>query len=248
MIVSKKMLGHITQLLRDSAYRQTHRTCILEGEKAVYDAIQRGHTCLSVIIREDKYTQNLPPFPNITCLPKQVFEKASLMRHSTGIMGLFQYPKWGLAWQDARTQVALLDGIQSPQNVGAILRNAAAFGIEAVIALPGTADFSHPESMRASSGYALDVPFFRCTREQVTQHAHRFQVYILSAKGVPDQPIIHPCMWVLGNEGQGPSWSPPHAQSHRIAMTDHVESLNVSVASGICFHTGFLNRSTSLTH
>jgi len=281
------MVKKLALLLRDGRCRAEEGCLILEGEKAVFDAISRGHACLNLVLSEGAPFENLrgqnlaagangiqpferplrqaqcsaqgpakpfedysfvrsalPSVQKTTTLSRDVFEKVSLMKQSTGVMGVFPIPEWDPAlWQQATGQIALLDAVQSPQNVGAIIRNAAAFGVSALILLPGSADPTHPEVLRASAGYALDVPIFRGSPESVTAVASRFSVLILSAEGQlcvgRDRPQM-PCLWVLGNEGQGPTWTAPHATSARIAMMPEVESLNVAVASGICFHAGFL--------
>ena len=259
-----KKLG---RLLRDGGYRAEQKYVVLEGEKAVLDAISRGHRCLNLVLSEDRRDgasvlarsangrQRATPvdaafvhsaFPSaqtITHLAPEIFKKTSLMKQSTGVMGIFSLPEWNPAlWQQAKRHVAVLDAVQSPQNVGAIVRNAAAFGVEALLLLPGSADPSHPEVLRASSGYALDVPLFRCSPEAVTAVADRFSVLILSADGelcVGKDNLPTPCLWVLGNEGCGPTWHVSHALWARIPMMPGVESLNVGVASGICFYAGF---------
>jgi tRNA G18 (ribose-2'-O)-methylase SpoU len=265
------MVKRLSLLLRDGRYRAAEGVLVLEGEKAVFDAISRGHRCLNLVL-SDAYAsrgsvdfsrgsaagengiQRAKPFvselyfshsvqPNVKNtiqLARDIFEKVSLMKHATGVMGVFAIPQWDRSlWQKATGQVAVLDAIQSPQNVGAIIRNAAAFGVEALLLLPGSADPTHPEVLRASSGYALDVPIFRCHPNDVT--VSRFTVLMLSASGqlcVGKDPLPKPCLWVLGNEGRGPTWGVSHSVSARIAMMATVESLNVAVASGICFHAG----------
>lgn len=229
----------VSLLLRDGRYRAEEGLLVLEGEKAVLDAMARGHRCRHLIFNENKQQPVDPQLP-VTQLANPIFEKISLMKHSTGVMGLFAIPTWSSEiWEKATRQVAVLDAVQSPQNVGAIIRNAAAFGVEAVLLLPGCADPTHPEVLRASSGYALDVPLFRCTPDALRHKANHFSVWILSAEGQrivgKDQPDA-PCLWVLGNEGQGPTWHVSHALSARIPMMSGVESLNVGVASGICFY------------
>lgn len=240
-------------LLRDGRYRVEQKCLVLEGEKAVLDAISRGHICLNLVLSEDRNDvasvessfvhSAKPSAQTITHFSPDIFKKTSLMKQSTGVMGVFAIPEWNPAvWQHAKRQVALLDAVQSPQNVGAIVRNAAAFGVEALLLLPGCADPTHPEVLRASSGYALDVPIFRCSPEAVTAVADRFCVLTLSATGahcVGQERMPSPWLWVLGNEGRGPSWHVPQALSVRIPMMPGVESLNVGVASGICFYAGF---------
>jgi tRNA G18 (ribose-2'-O)-methylase SpoU len=261
------VVKRLSLLLRDGRYRASEGVLILEGEKAVFDAISRGHKCLNLVLSEGAPSPPAPlpegeggcgiqrakPFEDYsfvrsarpseqktTIVSQDVFEKTSLMKQSTGVMGVFPVPQWDPAlWQNATGQIALLDAVQSPQNVGAIVRNAAAFGVSALILLPGSADPTHPEVLRASSGYALDVPIFRCHPKAL--NVSRFTVLMLSAEGdlcVGKDPLPKPCLWVLGNEGQGPTWHVPHAMSARIPMMAGVESLNVAVASGICFHTG----------
>jgi TrmH family RNA methyltransferase len=74
--------------------------------------------------------------------------------------------------------IVLLDALQSPANVGAILRSAEAAGATAVGVLPGTADPLSPKALRASAGSAFRMPLFRTDSIQTILDA--FPIHPLS--------------------------------------------------------------------
>lgn len=241
---SISLVRKISRLLREARYRSETGLAVLEGEKAVADALQRGCICTHVVLSEVANSVEVyGRARQIARVPVSVFAQMSHMRQATGVLGVFEIPVWPVGkWSEADGQVVLIDAIQSPQNLGAIVRNAAAFDVAAMVLLPGSVDPMHPEVLRASSGYALDFPIYRATPEEVSVASKRFQVIVLSARGhevVGRTPITGPCLWVLGNEGRGVSWTVPHAREMRIPMSAGVESLNVAVASGICFYQYF---------
>jgi TrmH family RNA methyltransferase len=137
--------------------------------------------------------------------------------------------------------IVLLDALQSPANVGAILRSAEAGGASAVGVRPGTADPLSPKALRASAGSAFRMPLFRC--ESVPSLAAMFPtpptVVVADAAGprsYNEWDWRTPCILLLGGETRGvteESFGSLPAQRIKIPMAGRVESLNVAVAAGI---------------
>lgn len=146
--------------------------------------------------------------------------------------------------------VLWLVGVENPHNVGAILRTAAHFGIEAVLVTPGgpasarPANWTLPASaIRIAEGGAEHVPVI-IAPGIVTESARAlkksgFTVYATSgnpaARDLFATEIKRPCVIALGAEGPGlPENLVKSADATlRIPGTGKVESLNVSVAAGI---------------
>lgn len=146
------------------------------------------------------------------------------------------------AGKGAAALVLVLDGITDPHNFGAILRSAAAAGVDGVVfperrsAQPGEA------AARASAGTAGRVPLVRVTNLGRTLDALReagFWIYGLEggavAKSYLQEAFDRPTVLVLGSEGEG-----LHAkirercdQLLRIPMPGGTESLNVSAAAAV---------------
>ncbi|MBL0059770.1 MAG: RNA methyltransferase [Elusimicrobia bacterium] len=137
--------------------------------------------------------------------------------------------------------ILLLDALQSPANVGAILRSAEAAGVTAVGVLPGTADPLSPKALRASAGSAFRIPIFRTDSIQTILNAFPTSPALLAADAGGSHSYFQwnwtaPCVLLLGGEARGvnfPSLGALPVQRIKIPMAGRVESLNVAVAAGI---------------
>lgn len=137
--------------------------------------------------------------------------------------------------------IVLLDALQSPANVGAILRSAEAAGATAVGVLPGTADPLSPKALRASAGSAFRVPLFKTDSLQSLVGLFPTPPAILAADAAGRQTYSEwdwqkPCVLILGGEARGvdpKSIGALRVERIKIPMAGRVESLNVAVAAGI---------------
>jgi 23S rRNA (guanosine2251-2'-O)-methyltransferase len=178
--------------------------------------------------------------------PKEEWERRTGDRGGPGIaaeLGEFRYAdlqEW-LAAVPERALVFLLDGITDPQNLGAILRNARAFGVGAVIV---PKDRSCPVTaavFRSSAGAAAHVPLVRVTNLSRTVEALQesgFWVFAALEKGETDLFAMTPAARtgiVLGSEEHGIRKLVREKcdGSVRIPMEPGVDSLNVGVTAGI---------------
>lgn len=138
----------------------------------------------------------------------------------------------------------LLDNVTNPQNLGMIIRSAAAGFIDAlVIPQKGCAELG-PLVIKASAGSLFKANIFRCqTTEQALQalkSEYRITELSLQAEqSLYDYDCTQPTAFVLGNESSGVSQAVGKASTHsvKIPMNREVESLNVAVTAAlISFH------------
>ncbi|MFC5386118.1 TrmH family RNA methyltransferase [Aquamicrobium segne] len=139
--------------------------------------------------------------------------------------------------------IAVLVGISNHDNVGSIFRNAAAFGVDAILLDQTSCDPLYRKAIRVSVGAALKVPFasFSDTRVLADQlDAKGFSQFALSPRGKRDIRNMNckgPLALYLGTEGQGlPEAILARIQTARIAMAPGFDSLNVAAASAIALH------------
>lgn len=148
-----------------------------------------------------------------------------------------------LAGLPARALVLLLVGISNHDNAGAIFRNAAAFGADAVLLDATSCDPLYRKAIRVSVGAALKVPFASGEGAEglidlLTRHD--FVPLALSPRGRDDiRALARPqrVALVLGTEGEGlPETLMSRMRTVRIAMAPDFDSLNVATASAIALH------------
>ncbi|HEV7821159.1 MAG TPA: 23S rRNA (guanosine(2251)-2'-O)-methyltransferase RlmB [Burkholderiales bacterium] len=144
----------------------------------------------------------------------------------------------------------VLDGVQDPHNLGACLRVADAFGVHAVIAPKDRAVGITPVVSKVASGAAETVPYITVTNlARTLRDLKESNIWITGADeagatDLYDAKLTGPLAWVLGAEGEGMRrLTREHCDELvRIPMSGSVESLNVSVASGVCLGESFRQR------
>lgn len=136
----------------------------------------------------------------------------------------------------------VLDGITDPHNLGACLRVADAAGVHAVIAPKDKAVGLNATAIKVASGAADTVPYIVVTNlARTLRELQDAGVWCIGAAGEASKTIYEidqkvPTAWVLGAEGDGLRRLTRETcdELAKIPMLGTVESLNVSVASGLC--------------
>jgi len=148
-----------------------------------------------------------------------------------------------LARVPARALVLVLLGIANHDNMGGLFRNAAAFGVHAVLVDAGSCDPLYRKAIRVSVGGVLVVPFARLSRGAdplAIVEENGFTALALSPTGIADLRAVEPpprAALVLGAEGRGlPRTILDRCRTVRIPMSGSFDSLNVATASGIALH------------
>jgi len=168
--------------------------------------------------------------------------------HHEGLCVLARPRKWASAQDVAallvqrRGTAIALDRVRNPYNVGAILRSAAFFGIDAVLlGTPAPHPGLPPMAVRVAEGGAENVTLARTTDLADTLSRLRGRgVKVVGADGQADRsaigfPFAHPTVLVMGNEREGLG-DRVRAQCDAIVAipgSGAVESLNVAVATGV---------------
>lgn len=162
-----------------------------------------------------------------------------------GVLAIAQMPAHTLDAVSSRDHLRLvvLDAVQDPGNVGTILRTAAAFGADAVVALPGTVDLWNAKVVRSAMGASFRLPTITATTAMLTAFLddRGIALWAADAHGAPLESLRPPAALAVavGNEGAGLT---PALREHAdrlvaIPIAADVESLNVAVATGILLHS-----------
>lgn len=172
-------------------------------------------------------------------------ESAADTETPQGVLAVAVIPKAALTPPAGSARYLVLDALQDPGNVGTVVRTAAALGVTATIALPGTVDLWNAKVVRSSMGALFHHPVVAWSWEQCAE--------FLSTNGVPlwaadmdgdplpvvaSGPVPERVAMVVSNEGAGLSANVEAVVTRRISipMSPGVESLNVAVASAIVLY------------
>ena len=131
--------------------------------------------------------------------------------------------------------VVVLDRIQKPGNIGAILRTADAAGASAVVLADPQTDLFNPNVIRASLGTVFQLPVHVDTAANLVARLRVLQLEVLVTRvdAVPtlfEIDLARPCAVVFGNEAEGVSeiWRDSKMQGVRLPMLGMADSLNVA--------------------
>jgi len=148
---------------------------------------------------------------------------------------------------DTLTEPALLlvlDGVQDPHNLGACLRSADAFGVHAVIAPKDRAVGLNATVEKVACGAAETVPYITVTNiARTLRELKERDIWVVGADGEAETDLhgfkhTGALAWVLGAEGEGLRRLTKETCDELVSipMLGSVESLNVSVSTGICLY------------
>ncbi len=148
----------------------------------------------------------------------------------------------------------VLDGVQDPHNLGACLRSADAAGVDAVIVPKDRAAGLTPVARKVASGAAETVPLIRVTNlARTLRGLKKRDIWMIGGDGdaeitLYEQNLSGALALVLGAEGQGlRRLTKQHCDALvALPMLGMVESLNVSVAVGVCLYEALRQRKTCL--
>jgi len=153
---------------------------------------------------------------------------------------------------DGTPLLLVLDGVTDPHNLGACLRSADGAGVHAVIAPKDKAVGLTPVAVKVASGAAEFVPFIQVTNLARTLDGLKERgIWLIGADGSASQTLFEtdlngPVALVLGSEGGGLRRLTRERCDllARLPMHGRVDSLNVSVAAGVCLYEALRQRLT----
>jgi TrmH family RNA methyltransferase len=188
----------------------------------------------------------------LTWVSRSILEKLAFGDRNDGVVAVVRAPRTGLA--DLRLPgtplVAVLEGVEKPGNLGAVLRSADGAGVDAVIAADARTDLYNPNAIRASLGTIFTVPVVTATSTATADwlRAHGLRIVVARVDATTfhtDADLTGPLAIVLGSEAGGltTAWETPDVIPVRLPMLGAADSLNVSVAAAILFYEALRQRS-----
>jgi len=183
----------------------------------------------------------------------QVMAKVSFGDRSDGVVAVIHTPETGLdrLAPPLLPLIVVVESIEKPGNLGAILRTADGAGADAVIAADPLTDLFNPNSIRASLGTIFSLPVASATTAATLDWLEANDIRPIAAR--VDAPILYtevdlrgPIAIVLGSEADGLSeaWDESRVDPVAIPMLGAADSLNVSVAAAVLLYEARRQRSS----
>lgn len=227
------------------------RLFVCEGDKLVERLLASGYETHSVFAAESYVEQLLPRVPDdvpVYVAPRKLLEETIGFNFHRGCLACgMRRPRRGLTeWsppaRENWTIVACPD-VQDPTNLGTLLRNCAAFGVDLVLLGPHCADPFSRRVLRVSMGAVLELELLepndleKALRQLMAEHGVEAVATVLDplAEVLDDACRPRRLALLFGSEGHGlgADWRKLASRQVTLPMEKNTDSLNVAVASGI---------------
>jgi TrmH family RNA methyltransferase len=223
---------------------------LVEGVRLIEEAVAAGLDC-EVVVASPRATRTPRGGELVNKLERAgtpmrwmedaIVDSLASVETSQGLIALARRPVFAVEQVFAGTPlVVVLDGVQNPGNVGAVLRSAEAAGATGVLLTTECADPLSWKALRGSMGSAFRLPHVRTARTEILALLASTSVAVALAVPTSGRPpdevdLRGPVALLVGGEGAGVSEELAGAsQLHvSIPLQAPVESLNVAVATGI---------------
>lgn len=148
--------------------------------------------------------------------------------------------------------IVVLEGVEKPGNLGAVLRSADGAGVDAVILADGVTDLYNPNTIRASLGTIFTLSLAVATSAAVREWLHDRGIRVLAARvdamlDYDRADLAGSAAIVLGSESHGLSdvWTGPGVTAIRLPMRGAADSLNLSATAAVLLYEARRQRSAS---
>ncbi|MGZ6259346.1 MAG: TrmH family RNA methyltransferase [Candidatus Limnocylindrales bacterium] len=244
--------------LRDRRARDAAGRTLVDGARETMRALEAGarvetiFLCLELVhgtegARLLERLEGRPAVerPDVVEVGESVHDRLAYGGRGDGVVAVVEVPRRGLAELrlPADPLVAVLEGVEKPGNVGAILRTADGAGLDAVVVADAGTDLFNPNAIRASLGAVFSVALAAAPADEVRAWLRTSGWQLVLAR--PDASSLYdtvdyrrPTALLLGSEarGLGGAWDDPAAIAVRLPMLGRADSLNVAAAAAILFY------------
>lgn len=241
--------------LRERKHRDRQERFLVEGLRETVHALGAGFTVETIYYCPEFFPSEAhSTFVNeqrrksertLVRMSEEAFQKAAYREGPDGIIGIGQ--QQGSHLGDIPTAQAplllVLEGIEKPGNLGAILRSADGAGANAIILVDCVLDLYNPNAIRSSQGLIFALPIIATTRDALQTWLEDNQIQRIAT--TPNTKQMH---WdvdytkasalFFGSESDGLTeyWLSKTNQQIRIPMAGRADSLNVAAAAAVCLY------------
>jgi TrmH family RNA methyltransferase len=227
--------------------RRKQQLFIIEGKKEIGLALEAGYKIGNLFFCEDIISiQELASLgvseKFLARVTKDVFDKIAVRENSGGVIAVAEMKVHSLDQIKLKKNplLLILEGVEKPGNLGAILRTADAAGVDAVIICDPQTDFYNPNVIRSSVGCLFTTQTASASSEETIAWLKKNNIAIYSTylKASKHYHLINyekPSAIVMGTEATGLSdiWVKNSDANIIIPMGGKIDSMNVSTATAV---------------
>ena len=238
---------HVVALQQKSALRRKEGLFVVEGRRELMHCLEAGYEIAECFVL-DKLADladlaDLAPLGSLVSLVSpQVYEKMAYRGSTEGVIAVVRERQRSLEDLQlcAAPLIMVLERVEKPGNLGAVLRSADAAKADAVIICDPLTDLYNPNLIRSSIGAIFSVPCVACSSEDCIAFLKARGIQILTAQLQDsslyyDTDMLRGTAIVMGTESTGLTevWRQAADAHIRIPMLGQLDSLNVSVSAAI---------------
>ena len=260
MEITSSQNPKIKQLLalqQKSAERKRLGLFVVEGQRELMHCLASGYEVEQVFVSSGhRLSPSLQAWVEeaeelVTTVSPALYERIAYRGGTEGIIAVIRSHQRTLADipLSANPLIAVLEGVEKPGNLGAILRSADAAGADAVIVCDPLTDLYNPNLIRSSIGAIFTVPCVTCTSAECSDFLKARCIQILTAQLQDSRPYYdtdmrRPTAIVMGTEATGltDQWREVADAHILIPMLGQLDSLNVSVSTAILLYEAVRQR------
>lgn len=238
--------------LISSHYRKKVGLALIEGEKVIKSVIEDGASYIKQIYVSEEKPLLFDVYSKIDTLNVSVISKKDVndLRQTKGTQGLFAVvippeKKEVEHLKEIDENIVIFDSISNPDNLGAMIRTALAFGWSNFVFVGSSVSMSNNTLVRASSGYIYKGSYYYVDYTDIDLFTHDKNIYIADLNGVsPHKTKIlnnRKNVIIMGNEGNGISKYIYEKIKNKkniitLEMSYCIDSISVAHASAILFY------------
>ncbi len=239
--------------LRDRRGREQVHATLVDGTREVGRALAGGARIIELFVDEERLRGDAPVVVDrartagarVVLVSGPVLDRLAYGERSDGLVAIIAIPDTAIErlTLPADPLVVVLESVEKPGNLGAVLRSADGAGADAVIAADPRTDLYNPNAIRASLGTIFTVPVASGSSAQVRTRLDQDGIRILAARvdgSVPytDVDLTGPVALVLGSEADGltDAWTGDGVTAIHLPMLGIADSLNVSIAAAVLLY------------
>lgn len=239
-------IKQLLQLQQKSSARRQAGLFVIEGRRELSHCISRGYQVDTIFLCPEiagnaSFSEQCPDAKVFTVSP-QIYDKIAYRGGTEGVIAEVRIKTLALADLRLRENplIIVLESVEKPGNLGAVLRSCDAAQADAVIVCDSLTDIFNPNLIRSSIGAVFTVPTVACTSAECIEFLKQNNIQILTAqlqdsKLYYDTPMNCGTAIVMGTESTGLTnqWREAADAHIRIPMLGQLDSLNVSVSAAI---------------
>ncbi|MDR1370741.1 MAG: RNA methyltransferase [Dysgonamonadaceae bacterium] len=255
-----KQIGKLQTKARE---RKNANLFVIEGAREISLALEGGYLFESVFVCPELSSRSDYP-ALLKQIPEQiqfevseaVFEKIAYREGSDGLLALTRPESHHLSDLKLPSNpfIIILEAVEKPGNLGAILRTADASQANAVIVCDPLTDIYNPNVVRSSVGCLFTVPIAVCSNEEALEfmkcrNIKTFAAELNAAQWYHETDFTTPSAIIMGTEADGLTdfWLKKANARIKIPMRGIIDSLNVSVSTAVITFEAMRQRGFSST-